>query len=47
LTSACARFVSASASSSVSTTVTGATGPKISSVKAGISGVTPTSTVGR
>ena len=40
-------LASASASSSVSNTTTGATGPKISSRQAGLSGVTSVSTVGR
>ncbi|WP_344748081.1 hypothetical protein [Streptosporangium vulgare] len=41
------RLASSTASSSESTTVTGMTGPKISSVNAGMSGVTSASTVGR
>lgn len=41
------QFVIAMASASVSTTVIGMTGPKISSRNAGISGVTSASTVGR
>jgi hypothetical protein len=40
------RLTSSRASASESTTVTGMTGPKISSVNTGISGVTSVSTVG-
>ena len=40
-------LASSTASSSLLTRVTGATGPKISSVKAGCVGVTSASTVGR
>ncbi len=39
-------LATATASASSLTTITGATGPKISSWKAGIAGVTPPSTVG-
>jgi hypothetical protein len=41
------RLASATASASVANVVTGATGPKISSRKAGMSGATSPSTVGR
>ncbi len=41
------RLATSTASSSSATTMTGATGPKISWVNAGMSAVTPVSTVGR